>query len=229
MERAQTSTLPAPEDITKRSNAVTFILPRPPPILSPQHAAHVGHGGGGGAPLDRAWRVPVVNVDGQEVARDRSMWLFAGTAIGHTCMAAMLASKRTQALGVLAGDVCVCVCVRLSFSLSLFLVVCLRVTSLSLSLCLSLSLTRARARALALSFCKMCLFVYVCVCFSVCVGLAVLPASAQAMRSWTVDFGSCTFSGDYDGAPLARGGTCPTHSGVLDLRNKGITNSHKYS
>ena len=55
-------------------------------------------------------------------------------------------------------------------------------------------------------------------------GLALLPAPARAARPWTVQFGTwCTFSGDYDGAPVARAGTCPTVTGALELSNKGIT------
>jgi hypothetical protein len=37
----------------------------------------------------------------------------------------------------------------------------------------------------------------------------------------------CTFSGDYDGAPVTRAGTCPAATDglayLLDLNNKGIT------
>ena len=40
---------------------------------------------------------------------------------------------------------------------------------------------------------------------------------------WTVGFGDCEFSGNYDGAPLSRTGECPTQSGNLFLRNRGIT------
>ena len=40
---------------------------------------------------------------------------------------------------------------------------------------------------------------------------------------WSVTFGGCTFSGDYNGAPLERSGSCPTQSGSLDLRKKVIT------
>ena len=55
-------------------------------------------------------------------------------------------------------------------------------------------------------------------------GLALLPATARAARPWTVQFGQwCTFSGDYDGAPVARSGTCPAATGMLELSGKGIT------
>ena len=40
---------------------------------------------------------------------------------------------------------------------------------------------------------------------------------------WSVTFGGCTFSGDYNGAPLERSGSCPTQSGDLYLYHKGIT------
>jgi hypothetical protein len=53
--------------------------------------------------------------------------------------------------------------------------------------------------------------------------LLALLSSAHAARPWSVEFGGCTFSGDYDGAPLARSGSCPTTGGNLDLSGKGIT------
>ena len=40
---------------------------------------------------------------------------------------------------------------------------------------------------------------------------------------WTASFGGCNFSGDYNGAPLVRTGSCPTQGGGLDLSGKGIT------
>ena len=40
---------------------------------------------------------------------------------------------------------------------------------------------------------------------------------------WSVTYGGCSFSGDYNGAPLERSGSCPTQSGYLQLINKGIT------
>jgi hypothetical protein len=58
--------------------------------------------------------------------------------------------------------------------------------------------------------------------------LAVLQTVSTA-NPWIVEFGGCTFSGDYDGAPLVRTGSCPTAPDatswnfVLDLRYKGIT------
>ena len=52
--------------------------------------------------------------------------------------------------------------------------------------------------------------------------LALCLSSALA-APWSVSFGGCTFSGDYNGAPLERSGSCPTQSGTLNLANKGIT------
>ena len=40
---------------------------------------------------------------------------------------------------------------------------------------------------------------------------------------WIVTYGGCTFSGDLNGAPLERSGSCPTQSGTLWLSNAGIT------
>jgi hypothetical protein len=54
--------------------------------------------------------------------------------------------------------------------------------------------------------------------------LGVLAASRSASAlPWTVGFGGCTFSGDNDGAPLMRSGSCPTQRGNLELSSKGIT------
>ena len=39
---------------------------------------------------------------------------------------------------------------------------------------------------------------------------------------WTVTFGGCSFSGNYDGAPLVRSGSCPTQGG-LGFWGRGIT------
>ncbi len=51
--------------------------------------------------------------------------------------------------------------------------------------------------------------------------LLALLSSTHAARPWSVPFGSCVFSGDYDGAPLVRSGSCPTQAmgpwGDLDL------------
>jgi hypothetical protein len=44
--------------------------------------------------------------------------------------------------------------------------------------------------------------------------LLALLSSAHAARPWSVEFGGCAFSGDYDGAPLVRSGSCPTTDGV---------------
>ena len=51
--------------------------------------------------------------------------------------------------------------------------------------------------------------------------LMAVSKSASALP-WTVEFGECSFSGDYDGAPLVRSGSCPTQGGTLDLSRKGI-------
>jgi len=53
--------------------------------------------------------------------------------------------------------------------------------------------------------------------------LLALLSSAHAARPWSVQFGGCVFSGDYDGAPLERSGSCPTRGGALMLRKAGIT------
>jgi hypothetical protein len=54
--------------------------------------------------------------------------------------------------------------------------------------------------------------------------LGLLAASRSAFAlPWTVGFGGCTFSGDSNGAPLVRSGSCPTYAGQLDLSGKGIT------
>jgi hypothetical protein len=51
----------------------------------------------------------------------------------------------------------------------------------------------------------------------------VAPTPVRAARPWSWTCGGCVFSGDYDGAPLARTGSCATDCTVLDLRNKAIT------
>ena len=48
-------------------------------------------------------------------------------------------------------------------------------------------------------------------------------SSAHAARPWSVQFGGCVFSGDYDGALLVRTGSCATQAGELYLYNQGIT------
>ena len=53
-------------------------------------------------------------------------------------------------------------------------------------------------------------------------GLLAASRSASALP-WTVGFGACTFSGNTDGAPLVRSGSCPTQGGGLNLEFKGIT------
>jgi hypothetical protein len=53
-------------------------------------------------------------------------------------------------------------------------------------------------------------------------GLLAASRTASALP-WAVEFGGCTFSGDYDGAPLVRSGSCPTQDGALYLSSRGIT------
>ena len=54
--------------------------------------------------------------------------------------------------------------------------------------------------------------------------LALLAVSRSASAlPWTVGFGGCSFSGDYNGAPLERSGSCPDQDDTLDLTSKGIT------
>ena len=52
---------------------------------------------------------------------------------------------------------------------------------------------------------------------------AVAPTPVRAARPWSRTCGGCVFSGDYDGAPLARTGSCATDCTSLDLRDKVIT------
>ena len=59
-----------------------------------------------------------------------------------------------------------------------------------------------------------------------CAVLVLSVGSAHAARPWSVQFGGCVFSGDYDdydGAPLVRTGSCATQGGELYLTNRGIT------
>ena len=53
--------------------------------------------------------------------------------------------------------------------------------------------------------------------------LVLSVGSAHAGRPWSVQFGGCVFSGDYDGALLVRTGSCATQAGELYLYNQGIT------
>ena len=53
--------------------------------------------------------------------------------------------------------------------------------------------------------------------------LILSVGSAHAARPWIVQFGGCVLSGDRDGAPLVRTGSCPTQGGYLDLSGRGIT------
>ena len=56
-----------------------------------------------------------------------------------------------------------------------------------------------------------------------CIALCLLGSVRVTHAApWTVGFGDCTFSGDTDGAPLARTGECPNQMGSLDFQNKGI-------
>jgi len=53
--------------------------------------------------------------------------------------------------------------------------------------------------------------------------LVLSVSSAHAARPWSVQFGGCVFSGDYDGAPLVRSGSCATKGHSLNLYDRGIT------
>ena len=53
--------------------------------------------------------------------------------------------------------------------------------------------------------------------------LVLSVGSAHAARPWSVQFGGCVFSGDYDGAPLVRSGSCATKGPSLNLYDRGIT------
>ena len=57
--------------------------------------------------------------------------------------------------------------------------------------------------------------------------LAVLLTLSRGASAelWKVVFGGCTFSGNTDGAPLVRKGSCPTENGILELTHKGITSA----
>ena len=52
---------------------------------------------------------------------------------------------------------------------------------------------------------------------------ALVLLSRTSAAPWTRTFGNCTFTGDSDGAPLVRAGSCPTQTGTLDLSVKRIT------
>jgi hypothetical protein len=52
--------------------------------------------------------------------------------------------------------------------------------------------------------------------------LVAVPKGA-AGRPWNVTFGGCVFTGDTDGSPLVRQGSCPDQAGLLDLSHKNIT------
>ena len=53
--------------------------------------------------------------------------------------------------------------------------------------------------------------------------LLLLAAEEGSAEPWTVSFGGCSFSGDTNGAPLLRAGSCPIQGGELFLNSKGIT------
>jgi hypothetical protein len=52
--------------------------------------------------------------------------------------------------------------------------------------------------------------------------LAAAPKGASG-RPWNVTFGGCVFTGDTDGSPLVRQGSCPDQAGLLDLSHRNIT------
>ena len=52
--------------------------------------------------------------------------------------------------------------------------------------------------------------------------LAAAPKGASG-RPWNVTFDGCVFTGDTDGSPLVRQGSCPDQAGLLDLSHKNIT------
>jgi hypothetical protein len=58
-------------------------------------------------------------------------------------------------------------------------------------------------------------------------------SSAHAARSWRISLGYagslCTWSGNYDGAPLVRAGSCPYVGGYLNLYSRGITSVSRVS
>jgi hypothetical protein len=56
----------------------------------------------------------------------------------------------------------------------------------------------------------------------VMIGAALISTSHAA--PWSVTFGECIFTGDTSGSDLVRTGSCPTQSGMLELKDKGITN-----
>jgi hypothetical protein len=63
--------------------------------------------------------------------------------------------------------------------------------------------------------------------------LLALLSSAHAARPWGISLGYvgslCTWSGDYDGAPLVRAGSCPYVGGYLNLYSRGITSVSRVS
>lgn len=60
-----------------------------------------------------------------------------------------------------------------------------------------------------------------------CILLVASPAVSSA--PWAVSFGGCTFSGDTNGAPLFREGSCSSTDGTLSLSSKGISSIHFYA
>ncbi len=54
-------------------------------------------------------------------------------------------------------------------------------------------------------------------------GLTSYSGPGTLCGAWTVAFGGCSFSGNGNGAPLLRAGSCPTEVGELHLAYKSIT------
>ena len=54
-------------------------------------------------------------------------------------------------------------------------------------------------------------------------GLTSYSGPGTLCGPWSVAFGGCSFSGDGNGAPLLRAGSCPTEVGELHLAYKSIT------
>ena len=49
------------------------------------------------------------------------------------------------------------------------------------------------------------------------------PRVSFHVGPWKVTFGDCVFTGNTDGAPLVREGSCPDQIGSLDLEGRNIT------
>ena len=50
-----------------------------------------------------------------------------------------------------------------------------------------------------------------------------IDVGGNAAPLWSVTFGGCSFSGNMNGGPLVRAGSCSTQAGLLDLSNRNIT------